>query len=288
MNARPKIAILWHPRNWTFMRKKYLIVQHAALWEQDCMEVRHFRSGKAAVAWADVVIVHMDVSVIDPRLTEALALHPLVLNRGILDIRKATVSDCLLKRDSDWTGPVVVKTNLNREGRPERIKLLSAGFKGKWWSQRESHYLQFDRLKDVPDSIWANSNWVVERQEFQLSREGYSTTSATFFGDEVSAVTLTSRSSIVKGANAIHWKRLDEIPEEIMRKREHLRLDYGKIDFTVNDRGAHAFDVNKTIGHIQLHDDRAGQGKRLTAERLRERGLVIHRYLSGEIRPFGY
>lgn len=286
MSARPKIALLWHPRHWRFMRKKYLLWQHVELWERDGMDIGHFRSARRAAAWADLVIVHMDVSVIHPKYIDALANHPCVLNRGVLDIRKSSTSECTLQRDSTWTGPVIVKSNLNREGRPERMKGIAAGFKGSWWSRKESQYLEFSSLRAVPTWAWKGNSWVVERQELQRTGSGYATASATFFGNEISAVTLHAPSTVVKGANSTRTERMKQVPEEILHKRKELLLDYGKIDFTTNERGIHVFDVNKTIGHIQFHHPETAGANRLTEERLRKRGMVIHRYLSGEIRPY--
>lgn len=286
MAARPHIGILWHPRHFAFMRQKYLIAQHEALWREEGIDVRHFRSAKAARRWSDLVLVHMDVSCIPPRLLDPLDTHPLVLNSRVTDIRKSRISSCLLQRGSDWEGPVIVKTDLNREGAPERLRGVLSGFRGRWWASEDTHYFIYDTVDEVPDWAWEKGAWVVEKHEVEEDPEGFATHSATFFGDEISEVKLSGPNPIVKASNAERCVRLDAVHEAVRRVRVEMGLDYGKIDYTLNDRGAHIFDVNKTIGYIELVEEAESRGQRLTRERLKQRGQVLHRYLSGEIAPF--
>jgi len=267
------------------MRQKYLIAQHGALWREEGINVRHFRSAKAAIRRSDLVIVHMDVSFIPNRLLEPLAAHPLVLNSRVQEIRKSRISSCLLERGSDWKGPVIVKTDLNCKGKPERLQGVLSGFRGRWWARKDTHYFIFDTVDEVPDWAWEEAAWVVEKQEVEVDLMGFATHSATFFGDEISEVKLSGAHPIVKASNAELCLRLDDVHEEVRRKRQEIGLDYGKIDYTHNDQGVHVFDVNKTIGFIELHSDTESRGQRLTRERLKQRGQVIHRYLSGEITP---
>lgn len=268
------------------MRKKYLIAQHEELWREEGIEVRHFRTAQAAGRWSDLVVVHMDVSLVPARLLEPLDTHPLVLNRRVTDIRKSRISECVLERGSDWDGPVIVKTDLNREGAPERLRGVLSGFRGRWWANKDTHYFLHDAVEEVPDWAWEEAAWVVEKQEVEEDAEGYATRSATFFGDEISEVKLSGPNPIVKDSTSERCLRLDDVHEDVLRKREAVGLDYGKIDYTRNDRGIHVFDVNKTIGFIELHTDAESLGQRLTRGRLLQRGQVIHRYLSGEITPF--
>ncbi len=267
------------------MRAKYLIAQHEELWQEEGMQVRHFRTARAAARWSDLVLVHMDVSRVPERMLSPLEGHPLVLNNRVTDIRKSSISSCLLRPGDPWDGPVIVKTNLNREGYPERQKLLLSGFKGRWWASKDTHYFLYEGVSEVPDWAWGDAAWVVEKHEVEADPEGFATRSATFFGDEISEVKLSGPHAIVKAANAAQCVRLDDVHEAVRAKREQLGLDYGKIDYTINARGVHIFDVNKTIGFIELHDADESAGQRLTRERLKQRGRVIWRYLSGEIKP---
>ena len=277
------ISILWHPRSLRWRRKYYLISQHAGIWAEEGHAVRHHCHAADAMRWADAIIVHADASEVKS-VVEPLSDHPLALNAGVADIRKSAMSDLVLKPGDDWQGPVVVKTDLNNRGFPERWLLLKSGF-AHWNTELRSRgYLLFSSFAEVPDALLKHPALVVERFEPQREGEHFTTTSATFFGDEVSCIQLTAAEWQVKQEPAFAWKRMTEIPEAVLAKRKALGLDYGKIDFTVNERGTHIFDVNKTIGRIAFIEN-GEQIQRMSKSRLRARGAVIERYLSGEITP---
>ena len=278
-----RIGILWHPRSMRWRRRLYLISQHAAIWTEEGHQVRHFRDARAAMRWSDLIIVHADASEVKS-IVAPLVDHRLVLNLGVSDIRKSTMSDLVLHSGDPCTGPVVVKTNLNNRGLPERWLLLKSGF-AHWDSVLRSRgYLLFPSLSDVPGDLRNHPAIVVERFEAQSENGHFMTASATFFGDEVSCVRLTASTWQVKQQEAFAWERLDEVPIEVTNKRRALGLDYGKIDFTTNETGTHIFDVNKTIGRIAFVPN-AEQMRRMSKERLQARGKVIERYLSGEVKP---
>jgi hypothetical protein len=280
------IGILWHPLSIAWRRREYLIHQHSTIWKEDGFDVRHFRKPEEANRICDLVIVHSDVSCIDPAWLTPLKNHKLVLNRNVVNIRKTHVSDLILTQDSNWAGPVVIKTDLNNNGKPERWVLDRKGFKRGVLNPFRDHYSFLNSISEVPQSIWRNPNYVVEQFQKESWGDDFATTSATIFGDEVSCVKLGGKDWEVKAKKATNWERIPTVPDEVIQKRKSLGLDYGKIDYTQNADGIHIFDINKTIGRITLHSEHESNGRRLTKSRLRKRGQVILRYLEGEITPF--
>ncbi len=69
---------------------------------------------------ADIAILHVDQTVVPAVYREALADYPVVLNRDVLDISRIAYSELNVSRGDDYRGAVIVKTNANYGGLPER------------------------------------------------------------------------------------------------------------------------------------------------------------------------
>src|SRR5690606_38165328 len=122
----------------------------------------------------------------------------------------------------DWDGPVIVKTNRNFGGRPERrLKLGRLGLAlhpDTWiprggWRHRTAlvpdRYPIFESIKDVPGGVWDNPSLVVER--FCPEREGdlYVVRTLSFFGDRWVNRRRLSPTPIVKASNVISAEEVD-------------------------------------------------------------------------------
>jgi len=140
-----------------------------------------FAHGPREAPKAHVVIPHVDLTHRPVGHDAWLGRQPAVLNRSVLDLSKRRVSTNLLQRDDAWSGPVVVKTDLNFGGHPELRLLGRHGLLGRWARRRPkrwtsarwwpSHeYPVFENLRAVPPEVWSNPRWVVER--FLPEREG--------------------------------------------------------------------------------------------------------------------
>jgi hypothetical protein len=71
---------------------------------------------------ADVVIVHIDSTVIPQEYVDTISRLPRVINGNILDVSRKRFSQLLLSKTDDYTGPAIVKTNANYGGWPEYIR----------------------------------------------------------------------------------------------------------------------------------------------------------------------
>jgi len=262
--TKRRIAILMHERDSRRVLGRYVITLIADLWREDGHDV-HFLFGTGTFVPADVVIVHVDLSVVPEPYFEFARRYPLALNGTVRDIRKSTFSADLLLRPSDaWEGAVIVKSDLNYAGLPERrrvdaeqdgaarralrralwrvgLTLPAAGFRS------PTQYRVYDRLGDVPGEVFERDDLVV--QKFLPERDGqqFSVCNMSFLGDRVSCVRLRGAHPIVNGATAKVVETLEPHPQ-MLAARERLGFDYGKFDYVVVDGKAILLDANKTVG----------------------------------------
>src|ERR1700758_4802713 len=69
---------------------------------------------------ADIAIMHIDLSVVPVAYSEAAKRDPVGVNGAAVDMRTRKVSRTLVSRSDPWTGPVMIKTDLNFSGIPEK------------------------------------------------------------------------------------------------------------------------------------------------------------------------
>lgn len=252
------VLVLLHERETRHGPPSHRVHALMALWREAGLHVA-FAHGPRHAPPAHVVLPHVDLTR-RPAAHEAwLARQPVVLNRGVRDLAKRRVSTNLLQRDDSWHGPVVVKTDLNFGGHPELRLLGRHGLFGRWarrrpkrWTRARwwpSHeYPVFEHLRDVPSDVWSSPRWVVER--FLPEREGdaYALRTWTFLGESGACVRRVGPRAIVKPAHGDPTTPV-EVPPEVALRRRELGLDYGKLDFVVNDEvGVVVLDANATPG----------------------------------------
>ena len=209
---------------------------------------------------ADIVIAHVDASVIDDEYSDAMQRFPVVLNARVRDIRKSTISTALLTRTDPWSGAVIVKSDLNAAGVPERLlneQALHRGIEVPYPHALLMHdYPVFPALAAVPDAVWAQPGLVVEKFRPERDERGYWTRFWLFLGTRERCRRFCTPGPIVKAGAAI-WREECDVPAQVRAARERLGIDYGKIDFVVHDGEAIVLDVARTPG---LAPSRAGEG----------------------------
>jgi hypothetical protein len=252
-----RVAILIHAGDRRAPRVPYQIWGIADVWRSWGIDVVTVR-GPAAGVDADVIVNHVDLTVIPDDYAEYIARFPASINGRCLDISKRRVSTNLVGPSDAWEGPVIVKTDRNFGGRPERR--LAWGRVGlalhldTWlprggWRFRSTlvpdRYPVFRSLADVPAGVWANPALVIER--FLPERDGdlFVVRSLTLFGDRWVNRRRLSTSPIVKATGVVRAEEVEPHPEvfEVARK---LGLDRGKIDYVIQDGHAVVFDINRT------------------------------------------
>lgn len=201
---------------------------------------------------ADAAVMHVDLSVIPDAYREASRRYRSVLNGKAADIRKTRVSRNLLKRGDDWTGPVVVKTDLNYSGIPEQHAMACFRRDGKTPDlapvplvATNQPYPILRSIDAVPDAVWNNPGLVVERFLPERDAQGFWMRAWVFFGDRERCTRYCGTHPIVKTANIIA-REAAPVPDELRAERERLGFDYGKFDFVVREGRAILLDANRT------------------------------------------
>lgn len=261
-----RIAILTHEGQ-TLPERGPLVQELAHLWKRRGHRVTVLRGVRRYVD-ADILFLHVDLTR-TPRVYLRFASHyPVVVNGAVTDISKRRVSRNLVTRNSGWRGPVLVKTDRNYGGWPERrlawedglARRALAGLRQRLpWSFRSflKRYPIFDSIDDVPRVIWANPDLVVEKFQPEVRDGRYWVRTWLFLGDEDRAARFWSDDPIVKGGNILGNERLEEIPEDLRSLRRELGFDFGKFDFAVVDGRTVLYDANRTPALGAVDSDEA-------------------------------
>jgi hypothetical protein len=253
VSSRParSVAILFSERD---RPEHYVISKLAQHWREDGLRVAYLFGTRRFVP-ADLLIVHVDLSVVPQHIVEFADRYPRVLNHHVRDIRKRTFSTLSLGRESEHAGSVIVKTNLNCGGAPERSNHPSRLLRmyhharhcyfrvltGSW------SYRVYPSLGEVPAACFDDPDLLVER--FLPERSGTDFVVRTYhcFGERDSFFLLAAPHPIVKSGPATRTVALAPDPR-LQTLRRALKLDYGKIDYVLADGEPVVFDINKTIG----------------------------------------
>src|SRR6266576_5794919 len=113
-----RIGILLHKDDAAFFYFKYLIKLLIREWKAAGHSIKIIR-GPGRFVPADIVISHVDLTVVPDEYKDFLAQYPCVINRSLPDISKSKISGHLVGRDDPYAGPVIVKTDRNSGGFPE-------------------------------------------------------------------------------------------------------------------------------------------------------------------------
>lgn len=276
MNATPdtsiphRIAVLFHERDGQRDPSSYLIHHLAEFWREDGHEVTYLFGLRRFVP-ADLVLVHVNLSVVPDQYLEFAARYPIVLNGRIRDIRKSTISTNLVRPGDGWDGPVIVKSDLNYAGAPERyLRQTRIERRSRVWRGlrrtvdrlRNEHlpflesrdYQVFERAVDVPARWFANRHVVVERFRPEVEDGFYHVRIYMFLGDHWSCTRVGTRNPVVKADPDARTESV-EPASEIVAWRRKFGLDYGKLDYVVSDGEVVLLDVNKTTGASRYMDD---------------------------------
>ncbi|HMM56834.1 MAG TPA: hypothetical protein PKD77_04475 [Rudaea sp.] len=245
-----RIVVITHAYD-NFRGRKPLLGSLAKFW----IDAGHSVEVVAGIGdWpdADVSILHVDLSVVPDTYREAAKRYPVVINGGAPDVRKTRVSRNLLKRGDEWDGPVVVKTDLNYSGIPERHAAECFRRDGGAPDLAPVPLVSTDRpypilrsMAEVPDTIWNNPGLVVERFLPERDECGFWMRAWVFCGDRERCTRYRGAHPIIKTADIVA-REPATVPDELRAERERLGFDYGKFDFVMREGRAILFDANRT------------------------------------------
>lgn len=266
------VVVLFHANEVHRDPTGYVIHQLADAW-RDRSEKVTYLFGPQTYVPADVLIVHVDLSVVPKSYLEFAAQYPVVLNGDLRDIRKSRISQSLVSPRDEWRGPVIVKSDLNFSGRPERMlegnwaerrwalarKISRAGERVRSWNmpvREASKYSIFESVDDIPSRWFSHDGSVVERFLPEVENGLYHLRMVQVLGDRRVGTRLASQEPIVKAGTSIDAAEME--PDEIVDEwcTEH-HVDYGKLDYVVHNGEPILLDVNKTIGSTPGYRDNA-------------------------------
>jgi hypothetical protein len=268
--AHRKIAILLHENDRFPKSKGYFIWALFEAWREQGIKIEVIK-GIGRRVEADLLIPHLDATILPAAYREFFQGYPGVVNRSVPDISKRFVSANLVARGDSYDGPVIVKTNLNCGGGREvdfsnsKIFYSQGDLKNllrSWVSRKRKKftsdwaavncmkcedYRVFPSLKVVPEAIFENP-WLVVEKFFPERENGvYYIRIYKFFGDRGYCARFGSPHPIVKQKNIISREDIP-ISDEVLAVRRRLGMDYGKLDFVVHEGRTIVFDVNRTPG----------------------------------------
>jgi len=255
----------------------YTIHHIAELWKKSGLNVVYVFGVEKKVP-ADVLIVHIDFSIVPKEYLDYASNYPIVLNGQLANICKSGFSEGLLDSKSDWSGKVIVKSNLNHGGIQEQIynSTLRKPHIDLYWRViskvkriigREPlfsdpyDYKIFDNIGMVPKYWFHSSNAIIEKFVPEIENNLYHIRMFQILGDHWICERLASPNPIVKGGNCVKVE-IVEPEKEVFEWCKELKLDYGKLDYVVHNGKPILLDVNKTIGATGLINKKENDKKR--------------------------
>lgn len=237
------------------MRETYMLYPLLQSWRAQGIEVT---VGPAKTLEADIGILHVNSTRVSPDiLPNNPQRHP-IINGRMLDISKRRISSHILSIDSQYNGPVIIKTNANYFGKRDFQRLPAWSLRRlrqkltrhlPWQHARElprNNYPVLDNISDVPAWVWQRDELVVERFQPEMENGEYILRMWMFLGDRSYGAKLYSNEAIVKVKNMNRYEYLDSVPEALQSVRRDLSIDYGKFDYVMNNGEPVLLDVNTT------------------------------------------
>ena len=255
----------------------YTIHHIAELWKQSGLDVVYIFGVDKHVP-ADVLIVHIDFSIVHQDYLDFAANYPVALNGKVANICKSDFSKGLLEQGSDWEGAVIVKSNLNHGGIQEqihgnitknpyadlysRVILKIRRLLGREPIFSDPYdYKIFNKVSMVPKHWFRSPNAIVEKFVPEIENDLYHVRMFQILGDRWICERLASPNPIVKGGNCIKVEVVEPEPE-VFEWCKKLKLDYGKLDYVIKDGQPILLDINKTIGATGLINKKENDNKR--------------------------
>ncbi|MBV8073901.1 MAG: hypothetical protein JO140_00630 [Candidatus Eremiobacteraeota bacterium] len=244
----PRILIVTHEHD-DFDDGDYLLRTLAGFWMLRGYDVAYV-AGLERWPDAEIAFLHVDLTVVPETYVAAARRYPIVINGAATDFRKRHVSRHLVRPGDGWTGPVIVKTDLNACGSSE-IRLLRRtnnepkDLPASFATFTDNKYPILRSASEVAPEIWEHPGLVVERFLPERDERGFWLRIWTFLGDRERCSRYLSYHPLVKGENIIA-REPAQVPDELREARRRFGFDYGKFDFTICDGEVVLFDVNAT------------------------------------------
>ena len=264
-----RIVVITHKFD-KFDRRAYILTGVLEEVAQRGVEIQILRGPKQLVP-ADLAILHVDSTEIDPGYRLLARRYPKTVNLNIGNIGKRAVSGALLTRDDAWGGPVIVKTCLNAMGAPELFHNQVAALRGKPLPHPEvaglGEYVVHKSMHDVRAGIWSDPKWVVEKFIPESDPRGFAMRTWVFMGGRERCTRNIAPNAMIKAADVVVREPVD-VPDELRAERSRLGFDFGKFDFVMHEGRAVLLDANPTPTAPENLSEDMRRGARNLAEGL--------------------
>ena len=234
----------------------YLIDYFRKSWEASGLIIKDVYGTDEFIP-ADAAFLHIDLSVIPDEYLSFASRYHRVINGQVHDIRKSVISKNLISKDEAYEGQVIVKTDLNAGGGPERSSIfIERTYHYLWrilpaWAKPVGIYSQkdytiFENPALVPRKFYHDPKLVVEKFLPEKWGKIYCHRRYYFLGEkEVNQLWLSKDPLCFSGDEIVLNKPV--IPE-LRSLRKKLGFDFGAFDYVMRDGNIILFDVNKTPG----------------------------------------
>ena len=262
-----RIAILYHERE-RRVRREYMVHHYARFWRNDGHEVCEL-IGLQESPPADLLIMHVDLSVVPEEYLAFARRYPIVINGAVRDIRKKTYSTLSVGPEG-YDGKVIVKSNYNYGGVPERMVGLPQprGPVPELSFKSPADYRIYDDIGMVPRAAFDDPNVIVEKFRPEFEDGLYHVRLMVFLGSRAICTRLGSNTPIVNGGTKTHAESVE--PDPRVLALAHARgFQFGKFDYVMHEGEPIVFDMNKTVGAPPpTEDPKLLAGRRHCAEGL--------------------
>lgn len=257
-------AIIFHEHERNRNLPGFAIWHLAELWQKAGIKVIALFGVKKYIP-ADLAILHVDLTVVPQEYVEFAHRYPLALNEGLTNIKKTVISRNRVSSHSGYEGRVIVKSDLNYAGQPER-KLL-----GTPWSRlvfrigrrmpsyrasilgsgphfsSPTDYVIHESPGSVPRDWFHRDDLIIEKFIPEMQDGLYCVRLYHFLGNRGICILRKSGLPIVNTSTTTIRERV-EVHPVIVSLTKSMKFDYGKFDYVIHEGEPVLLDANKTPG----------------------------------------
>jgi hypothetical protein len=258
------IAVIFHENEPRGSLPRFAIWHLAEVWRGMGIKVLYLFGARTHVP-ADAALLHVDLTTVPDDYIELAQRYPVVLNGNVKNIRKSSFSKHRVTPGDGYAGKVIVKSELNYAGEPERkllgsslsrlayragcrmpqLRHIRIGPKPYFRSPRD--YRIFENPGCVPEDWYRRSDILIEKFVPEIQEGLYCLRSHHFLGQNGACVMRKSIHPIINASSSISREEVPPAPE-IVELAKQMRFDFGKFDYVMHEGKAVLLDANKTPG----------------------------------------
>ncbi len=258
------IVLIFHENERNRDIPSFAIWRLAQIWRRDGIQV-HAVFGVKKYIPADLAVLHVDLTAVPKEYTDFAHRYPVALNRGLTDIRKSLISSNRVAPGDGYEGPVIVKSELNYAGQPER-KLLGSPFSRLAFRlecrfpysrakgggpdphfRSPTDYVIYESPRSVPGDWFHRDDLLVEKFIPEMKDGLFCLRLYHFLGDRGVCILRKSSHPVVNTTTVTHREVIEPHPE-IVQLAKSMGFDYGKFDYVMHGGKPELLDANKTPG----------------------------------------